>query len=78
MNIGSPDEVTIRELAETVREVTGSSVELVFAPLPVDDPQRRRPDISLAQQVLGWKPAVDLRDGLTRTAAWYRSVVGAA
>ena len=74
MNIGSPDEFTILELAETVLEVTGSSVKLVFEPLPVDDPQRRRPDISLAQRVLGWKPAVDLREGLTRTAEWYRSV----
>ncbi len=74
MNIGNPDEFTILELAETVLEVTGSSVELVFEPLPVDDPQRRRPDISLAQRVLGWKPAVDLREGLTRTAEWYRSV----
>jgi dTDP-glucose 4,6-dehydratase len=78
MNIGSPDELTILELAETVLEVTGSSVELVFEPLPGDDPQRRRPDISLAQRVLGWKPTVDLRDGLTRTANWYRSVADLA
>ena len=74
MNIGNPDEFTILELAETVLEVTGPSVELVFESLPVDDPQRRRPDISLAERVLGWKPAVDLREGLNRTAEWYRSV----
>jgi dTDP-glucose 4,6-dehydratase len=78
MNIGNPDEFTILELAEAVLEVTGSSVELVFEPLPVDDPQRRRPDITLAQQVLGWKPAIELREGLARTADWYRSVANDA
>jgi nucleoside-diphosphate-sugar epimerase len=52
-------------------------VELVFEPLPVDDPQRRRPDITLAQRVLGWKPAIELREGLARTADWYRSVANA-
>jgi dTDP-glucose 4,6-dehydratase len=78
MNIGNPDEFTILELAEAVLEVTGSSVELVFEPLPVDDPQRRRPDITLAQRVLGWKPAIELRDGLARTADWYRSVANSA
>jgi dTDP-glucose 4,6-dehydratase len=74
MNIGNPDEFTILELAEVVLGVTGSRSELVFEPLPVDDPQRRRPDIGLALRVLGWKPTVDLRDGLARTADWYRSV----
>ena len=78
MNIGNPDEFTILELAEAVLEITGSGVELVFEPLPVDDPQRRRPDIALAQRVLGWKPAIDLREGLTRTADWYRSVANLA
>jgi dTDP-glucose 4,6-dehydratase len=78
MNIGNPDEFTILELAEAVLDVTGSGVELVFEPLPVDDPQRRRPDIGLAQRVLGWKPAVDLREGLARTADWYRSVANLA
>jgi dTDP-glucose 4,6-dehydratase len=74
MNIGNPDEFTILELAEAVIEVTGSDSSLVFSELPVDDPQRRRPDIGLAQSALGWKPAVTLADGLARTAAWYRSV----
>jgi dTDP-glucose 4,6-dehydratase len=72
VNIGNPDEFTIRELAETVLEVTGSSSEIHFQPLPVDDPTQRQPDISLARRVLGWEPTVDLRTGLARTAEWFR------
>jgi dTDP-glucose 4,6-dehydratase len=72
MNIGNPDEHTIRELAETVLEVTGSSSELTFEPLPIDDPSQRRPDISMARRVLGWEPEVKLADGLARTAGWFR------
>jgi dTDP-glucose 4,6-dehydratase len=71
VNIGNPNEFTIRELAELVLEVTGSSSELVFEPLPVDDPTQRRPDISLARRTLGWEPQVQLREGLERTAAWF-------
>jgi dTDP-glucose 4,6-dehydratase len=72
MNIGNPDEYTLLQLAEAVLEVTGSSSELVFEPLPVDDPKVRRPDIGLARRVLGWEPEVDLRQGLARTAEWFR------
>ncbi|MDQ1431567.1 MAG: dTDP-glucose 4,6-dehydratase [Actinomycetota bacterium] len=72
MNLGNPDEFTMLELAELVLEVTGADVDLVFEPLPADDPRQRRPDISLAQEVLGWQPEVDLRDGLARTHDWYR------
>ncbi len=72
MNIGNPDEYTILQLAETVLEVTGSSSSLVIEPLPVDDPRVRRPDISLARRVLGWEPEVPLREGLARTAEWFR------
>jgi dTDP-glucose 4,6-dehydratase len=72
MNIGNPDEFTMLELAELVLEVTGASVDLVFEPMPVDDPRQRRPDISLAERVLGWHPRVDLREGLARTYDWYR------
>jgi dTDP-glucose 4,6-dehydratase len=71
MNIGNPDEFTVLELAHTVREVTGSSSEIMFEPLPVDDPARRRPDITLATEVLGWRPEVDLREGLARTYEWF-------
>jgi dTDP-glucose 4,6-dehydratase len=73
VNIGNPDEYTILELATMVLEVTGSTSELVFEPLPVDDPKVRRPDISLARKLLGWEPEVPLREGLTRTAEWFAS-----
>jgi dTDP-glucose 4,6-dehydratase len=72
MNIGNPDEYTLLQLADAVLEVTGSSSELVFEPLPVDDPKVRRPDIGLARRVLGWEPEVDLGQGLARTAEWFR------
>jgi dTDP-glucose 4,6-dehydratase len=72
MNIGNPDEFTMLELAELVLEVTGSASDLAFEPLPADDPRQRRPDISLAEQVLGWRPQVALREGLARTHDWYR------
>ena len=64
VNIGNPDEFTLLELAETVIEVTGSRSEIVFEALPVDDPKVRQPDITRAQQLLGWEPEVELRDGL--------------
>src|SRR5918998_985113 len=67
INVGNPNEFTLLELAENVIEVTNSSSEIVFEALPVDDPQVRQPDITLARQVLGWEPETDLRDGLTRT-----------
>ena len=73
MNIGNPGEFTVLECAELVREVTGATSEIVFEPLPTDDPTRRRPDITLAQRVLGWEPTVDLRTGITRLADWYRA-----
>jgi dTDP-glucose 4,6-dehydratase len=64
VNLGNPDEFTILELAETVLRVTGSQSELVFEALPVDDPQQRQPDITRAQQILGWEPTVKLEEGL--------------
>jgi dTDP-glucose 4,6-dehydratase len=67
VNIGNPDEFTLLELAETVKEITGSSSEIVFEALPVDDPKQRRPDISLARELLDWSPQVSLREGLERT-----------
>ncbi len=73
MNIGNPEEHTILELAQAVLDVTGSDSELVFEPLPGDDPKVRRPDITLAREVLGWVPKVSLREGLERTADWYRT-----
>ncbi len=67
VNIGNPDEFTLLALADAVLEVTGSDSPIVFAELPVDDPKQRRPDISLAEELLGWSPEVSLLDGLRRT-----------
>ena len=67
VNIGNPDEFTLLELAETVKELTGSSSEIVHEALPVDDPKQRRPNIALAQELLGWSPEVSLKEGLART-----------
>jgi dTDP-glucose 4,6-dehydratase len=66
VNIGNPSEFTLLELARTVVEVTGSSSEIVFEALPVDDPKVRQPDITRARQLLGWEPQVSLEDGLRR------------
>jgi dTDP-glucose 4,6-dehydratase len=77
INIGNPGEFTMLELAELVLEVTGSNSEIVFEPLPVDDPKQRRPDITLARELLGWEPRVALREGLEKTAAYFRAVLDA-
>ena len=71
INIGNPGEFTMLELADLVKDVTGSDSPIVFEPLPVDDPTQRRPDITLARELLGWEPTIDLREGLTRTAAYF-------
>ncbi len=73
INIGNPGEFTIRELAEMVVSLTGSRSKLVFHPLPSDDPKQRKPDITRAQSALGWRPRVGLRDGLTRTIAYFET-----
>jgi dTDP-glucose 4,6-dehydratase len=67
VNIGNPNEFTLLELAEAVVETTGSRSEIVYEALPVDDPQVRQPDISLARQLLGWEPQITLLEGLRRT-----------
>ena len=67
VNIGNPDEFTLTELAEKVIEVAGSGSEILYEPLPVDDPQVRRPDISRAKEILGWQPETGLDDGLEKT-----------
>jgi len=74
MNLGNPGEFTIRELAELVLELMGSKSKLVERPLPADDPTRRRPDITLAREKLGWEPTVPLREGLEKTIQWFRSI----
>ncbi|HEX2397647.1 MAG TPA: UDP-glucuronic acid decarboxylase family protein [Solirubrobacteraceae bacterium] len=78
VNIGNPDEYSLLELAQAVIEVTGSRSEILHEALPTDDPHQRRPDVSLAREVLGWEPEVDLREGLRRTieAAGVEALVG--
>jgi UDP-glucuronate decarboxylase len=74
VNIGNPGEFTIRELAEMVIEMTGTKSKLVERPLPADDPTRRKPDITVAKEKLGWEPQVKLRDGLAETIKWFKSI----
>jgi dTDP-glucose 4,6-dehydratase len=75
VNIGNPGEFTIRELADLVVEVTGSSSTVEHRPLPVDDPTQRRPDITRAVELLGWRPEVELREGVVRTVEYFASVL---
>jgi len=72
VNLGNPHEVTVRRLAELVRDICGSSSEVTMHPLPEDDPKRRQPDITVARTLLRWEPAVSLEDGLRRTIEWWK------
>jgi dTDP-glucose 4,6-dehydratase len=74
-NIGSQDEVTMLELAQIVRRVAGSRGEVVFEPLPQDDPRQRRPDTTRAREILGWRPTVSLEEGLARTLGYFRTAL---
>lgn len=74
VNLGNPQEVSVRELAELVIELTGSQSPIVYGPLPPDDPSQRQPDITLARTRLGWSPRVPLREGLEQTIGWFRSI----
>jgi dTDP-glucose 4,6-dehydratase len=73
VNLGNPCELSVLDLALLIRDLAGSSSEVVFVPRPQDDPTVRQPDITLARQLLGWEPAVSLEDGLRRTIAWFRA-----
>jgi dTDP-glucose 4,6-dehydratase len=76
VNLGNPDEVTIAELARRICAAVGTTAEVVFTDRPEDDPELRRPDVTLAQRELGWTPGVALDDGLERTIAWARKAWG--
>ena len=79
VNLGNPDEKSLLELAETVLRLTGSSSQIIFESLPVDDPQVRQPDITRSKQLLGWEPEIELEDGLRKTiASLGRTAVGSA
>jgi len=76
INIGNPAEISVRELAEMVIKACGTSSTIVEEPLPKDDPKRRRPDISRAQEVLRWSPEVSLEEGLEKTIGYFRKLLG--
>lgn len=75
VNLGNPIEYSILEFADELRKIIGSDAPVEFKPLPVDDPKKRRPDISLAKRVLGWEPKISLRDGLTKTVDYFRNII---
>ena len=75
VNIGNPDEIPVRQLAEEIIQLTGSSSRIVEKPLPADDPKVRRPDIALAKKLLGWEPKVERMEGLKRTIAFCQEVL---
>ena len=75
VNIGNPAEMTIKQIAETIIEMTGSTSTIVYKPLPVDDPKVRKPDITRARTLLGWEPKVELREGLTKTIDYFKTKV---
>jgi nucleoside-diphosphate-sugar epimerase len=71
VNLGNPAELSVAKLAELVLRLTGSSSPLVYEPLPEDDPARRRPDVTKANELLGWEPSVTTEEGLRRTIEWF-------
>jgi UDP-glucuronate decarboxylase len=75
INLGNPNELNIRELAEMVLELTGSRSKIVHRPLPADDPQKRRPDISEAERLLDWRPTTSLKEGLAKTIAYFEGLL---
>ena len=74
VNLGNPGEFTVRELAETIIRITGSKSKIVYKPLPQDDPARRKPDVTLARELLGWTPGISLEDGLRQTIDYFRNL----
>jgi len=74
VNIGNPDEISLKEFAEEIIALTGTSQKIIYKPLPVDDPKQRQPDISLAKKVLNWKPTVSRKEGLTITYDYFKSL----
>jgi len=75
VNLGNPREYEIRELAEIIIRLTGSSSRMTYHPLPQDDPRRRKPDIGLAEETLDWHPRVELEEGLEKTIAYFRMIM---
>ncbi len=74
VNMGNPNEISLKDFAEEVLKLTGSSVKIVYKPLPVDDPKQRQPDITKAKELLGWSPKIDRAEGLKRTYAYFKAL----
>ena len=75
VNIGNPDEITVKEFADEVIKITGSKSKIVFEQLPIDDPKVRQPSIKKAKKVLGWGPKVDRKSGLEKTIKYFNEVL---
>ena len=78
MNIGNPHELTVKEIAALVLKLVGSNSQIEFRPLPIDDPQLRRPDISRARRLLGWEPEIELEEGLVTTIEHFAAEMSTA
>jgi dTDP-glucose 4,6-dehydratase len=74
VNIGNPDEISLKDFAEEILKLTGSDQQIIYKPLPVDDPKQRQPDITRAKQLLGWEPVVSRSEGLKITYDYFRSL----
>lgn len=74
VNVGNPNEITLKQFAEEVLELTGNKVKIIYKPLPVDDPKQRKPDITKAKEILGWEPRVERKEGLTKTYDYFKSL----
>jgi dTDP-glucose 4,6-dehydratase len=74
VNIGNPTEITIKDFAEEVVKLVGSNSKIIYKPLPTDDPQQRKPDITKAKEILGWEPKVDRSEGLKITLDYFKSL----
>jgi dTDP-glucose 4,6-dehydratase len=74
VNIGNPDEISLKEFAEEILKLTGSNVNISYQPLPVDDPKQRQPDITKAKELLNWEPTINRKEGLKRTYEYFKSL----
>jgi len=75
VNLGNPDEITILDFAKEIITLSGGSSEIIYQTLPINDPLKRRPDISLAKKILDWKPVVSRKEGLERTLKYFKSII---
>ncbi|HYK54873.1 MAG TPA: GDP-mannose 4,6-dehydratase, partial [Flavisolibacter sp.] len=74
VNVGNPDEISLKDFAEEVLKLTGNKVKIIYKPLPADDPKQRQPDITKAKEILGWSPKVQRKEGLAKTYEYFKSL----